>query len=92
VALQQDFSHPKSLVYWFQAPPKNMKSQNQLIANHLDQSIYVTNQEHMLNCALTVARLSILSKNVEPTSSKPLGPINIFDESRAHVKLCSDVC
>jgi hypothetical protein len=61
--------------------PINMKSQKQLIANHLDQSIYWTNHEHMyhleqsiywtnqvhmLNCALTFASLSILSKNVEP--------------------------
>jgi hypothetical protein len=33
---------------------------------HGPNQIYLTHQEHMLNCAVAFANLSIFSKNVEP--------------------------
>jgi hypothetical protein len=51
------------LICWFQAPPINMnQSQNLLITNHLDQSIYLANQEQVLDCAVAFASLSVWAK------------------------------
>ncbi len=69
LALQPYFSHPRYLV--IPSPTHKhelgtVKGQNLLITIHLDQSIYLTNQELVFNCALAFASLSILSKNAEP--------------------------
>jgi hypothetical protein len=45
--------------------PGTAQGQNLLITNHLDQSIYVTNQEQVLDCAGAFASLSILNRNAE---------------------------
>jgi hypothetical protein len=39
------------------------KGQNLLTANHLVKSIYLANQEQVLDCAVAFASLSVLSKN-----------------------------
>lgn len=38
------------------------KSQNLLITNHLDQSIYLANQEQVLDCAVAFASLTVWAK------------------------------
>jgi hypothetical protein len=45
--------------------PGTVKGQNLLITNHLDQSIYVANQEQVLDSAGAFASLSILNRNAE---------------------------
>jgi hypothetical protein len=39
---------------------------NILIANHMDQSIYLTNQEQVLDYATAFTTPSVLSKNADP--------------------------
>ncbi len=66
-----------------QDPPINtqtkaQKGQDLLLANHLDQSMYLVNQEEVLDCAMAFVKSS--------------GPINISGHSRIGVRLCSGFC
>jgi hypothetical protein len=72
LALQQYFSHPK-LFYWLDSKPltqkhelETLKDSKLLIANHLDQSIYLTNQEQMLDCACDFRQSQNIGKNADP--------------------------
>jgi hypothetical protein len=69
LALQPYFSHPRYLVIpspTHKHEPGTVKGQNLLITIHPDESIHLTNQELVFNCAPAFASLSILSKNAEP--------------------------
>ncbi len=70
LALQQKyFSHSRLLIHCFRSPTHRhgiwtIKGEDELIENHLHQSIYLANQYHVLNYVVIFANLGILSKHL----------------------------
>ncbi len=70
--LQQYLSHPNLLFNYFPKPythkqeTRIIKGQNLLIANHLNYSIYLVNQNQVLHHVMVSTNFNILSKNIEP--------------------------
>jgi len=83
LALQQKyFSHSRLLIHCFQSPTHRhgiwtIKGEDQLIENHLHQSIYLANQYHVLNYVVIFANLSILNKHLG-LKSFLLNPVDKF--------------
>jgi len=66
VALQQYFSYPRLIIYFFLTLPiklKPAKGGKVIIANHMDQSNHLANQQHMLGFVMPFASLRHNVKN-----------------------------
>jgi hypothetical protein len=66
VALQQYFSHPRLVIYFFPTSPiketVTAKGVRILMAIHMEQSNHLANQQQVLSFVVSFASLSILCK------------------------------